>query len=216
MTAPSSSTASAPRTPYRVRAMSVEACSCAHGCNCQFGGTPNEGFCEFIIAWEIKEGTFGAVDLSGFRAAIAAKYPGAIHEGHGHVVLFVDDDSRSDQVAAFATILSGQMGGMPWEALAGTIERLEGPVAAPIELTIDGQLARVRIAGQVELETTPLLNPVTGDPKEVHISYPKGGFFWNDGNIVTTRTMRVDRETVRMAWPSKYAATAEVNWTNAS
>ena len=36
-------------TSYRVRAMSVEACSCAHGCNCQFGGTPNEGLCEFII-----------------------------------------------------------------------------------------------------------------------------------------------------------------------
>jgi hypothetical protein len=31
------------RTAYRARAQSVEACSCAHGCNCQFGGTPNEG-----------------------------------------------------------------------------------------------------------------------------------------------------------------------------
>ena len=214
MTSPSPSAASAPRTPYRVRAMSVEACSCAHGCNCQFGGTPNEGFCEFIIAWEIKEGTFGAVDLSGFRAAIAAKYPGAIHEGHGHVVLFVDDDSRSDQVAAFATILSGQMGGMPWEALAATIERLEGPVAAPIELTIDGQLARVRIPGQVELETTPLLNPVTGDPKEVHIIYPKGGFFWNTGNIATTGVLEVNYGPVKFRHGGGFASYSTPTWTN--
>ena len=102
------------------------------------------------------------------------------------------------------------------QALAGTIARLEGPIATPIELSIKGQRARVRVPGQLELETTPLRNPITGEEKEVHINYPKGGFFWNDGNIVTTSTMRVDRETVRMSWPSKYAATAEVNWTNAS
>ena len=40
------------KTAYRVRAESVEACSCAHGCNCQFGGTPNEGYCEFVIGYE--------------------------------------------------------------------------------------------------------------------------------------------------------------------
>jgi hypothetical protein len=35
----------------------------------------------------------------------------------------------------------------------------------------------------------------------VHITYPKGGFFWNEGNVVTTRTMRVDHESLRMTWP---------------
>ncbi|MBA3319052.1 MAG: DUF1326 domain-containing protein [Gemmatimonadales bacterium] len=204
-----------PRTAYRVRAQSVEACSCSHGCNCQFGGTPNEGICEFVIGYEVQEGRFGDVDLSGLRAVVAAKYPNAIHEGHGHVVLFVDEGARPEQVNAFTTILSGQAGGMPWEALAGTIERFEGPIAKPIDLAVDGQRAHVRIPGTVELETTPLRDPVTGQEKEVHITYPKGGFFWNDGNVVTTRTMRVDYESLRMEWPSKYASTAEVNWSNA-
>jgi hypothetical protein len=202
------------RTPFRVKAQSVEACSCAHGCNCQFGGTPNEGKCEFVIGYEVKEGRFGDVDLKGFRGVIVAKYPNAIHEGHGQVALFVDERARPEQVSAFATILSGQQGGMPWEALAGTIERFEGPIASPIDLTIDGQRAHIRIPGMVELETTPLRDPVTGKDKEVHIVYPKGGFFWNDGNVVTTRTMRVDYQPLRMEWPSKYASTAEVNWTN--
>jgi hypothetical protein len=204
------------RVPYKVRAQSVEACSCAHGCNCQFAGTPTEGICEFVIGYEVEEGRFGDVDLAGVRAVIVAKYPNAIHEGHGQVVLFVDEKARPEQVSAFATILSGQQGGMPWEALAGTIERFEGPITRPIDLAIDGQRAHVRIPGAVELETTPLRNPVTGEEKEVHITYPKGGFFWNDGNVVTTRTMRVDHESIRMAWPSKYASTAEVNWTNAA
>lgn len=202
------------RTPFRVKAQSVEACSCAHGCNCQFGGTPNEGKCEFVIGYEVQEGRFGDVDLKGFRAVIVAKYPNAIHEGHGQVALFVDERARPEQVSAFATILSGQQGGMPWEALAGTIEGFEGPVARPIDMEIAGQRAHVRIPGVVELETTPLRDPVTGQDKEVHIVYPRGGFFWNDGNVVTTRTMRVDYQPLRMDWPSKYASTAEVNWTN--
>ncbi|MBA3496825.1 MAG: DUF1326 domain-containing protein [Gemmatimonadales bacterium] len=209
-------TAATPRTPYRVRAQSVEACSCAHGCNCQFGGTPNEGICELVMGYEVEEGRFGDVDLAGVRVVVAAKYPGAIHDGHGHVVLFVDERARPEQIDAVATILSGQAGGMPWEALAGTIERFEGPIAAPIDLAISGQRAHIRIPGAVELETTPLRDPVSGAEKEVHITYPKGGFFWNDGNMVTTRTMRVDHQSLRMEWPSKYAATAEINWTNAS
>lgn len=203
------------RTPFRIKAQSVEACSCAHGCNCQFGGTPNEGKCEFVIGYEVQDGRFGDVDLKGFRAVIVAKYPNAIHEGHGQVALFVDERARPEQVSAFATILSGQHGGMPWEAIAGTIERFEGPIAKAIDLAIEGQRAHVRIPGVVELETTPLRDPVSGQEKEVHITYPKGGFFWNDGNVVTTRTMRVDYQPLRMQWPSKYAATAEVNWTNA-
>lgn len=212
----SATTTPVTRTPYRVKAMSVEACSCAHGCNCQFGGTPNEGICEFVIGFDVKEGQFGQVDLAGMHAVVAAKYPGAIHDGRGHVALFVDERARPEQIQAFATILSGQMGGMPWEALAGTIEKFEGPIARPIELSIEGQRARIRIAGAVELDTTPLRNPATGEEKEVHITYPKGGFFWNDGNIVSTSTMRVDHPSLRMSWPAKYAATAEVNWTNRS
>jgi hypothetical protein len=212
----SATTTPVTRTPYRVKAMSVEACSCAHGCNCQFGGTPNEGICEFVIGFDVKEGQFGQVDLTGLHAVVAAKYPGAIHDGRGHVALFVDERARPEQIQAFATILSGQMGGMPWEALAGTIEKFEGPIARPIELSIEGQRARIRIAGAVELDTTPLRNPATGEEKEVHITYPKGGFFWNDGNIVSTSTMRVDHPSLRMSWPAKYAATAEVNWTNRS
>ena len=204
-----------PRTAFRVRAQSVEACSCAHGCNCQFGGTPNEGICEFIIGYEVEEGRFGNVNLAGLRAVVAAKYPNAIHEGHGHVVLFVDEKATKEQVEALASILSGQHGGMPWEALAGTIERFEGPIAAPIEIEAKGQRARVRVPGAVEMETTPLKNPVTGEEKEVHITYPKGGFFWDDGNIVTTSSMRTSHPSLKISWPGTYAAIAEVTWTNA-
>ena len=205
------------RPTYRVRAQSVESCNCAHGCNCYFEGTPNEGFCEFIIGYDIQEGRFGDVDLGGVRAVVAAKYPNAIHEGHGHVVLFVDESASPEQVSALVTILSGQAGGMPWEAIAATIEKFEGPVMRPIEIAIEGQRGQVRIDGAVEVETMPIRNALAGGQEiEVRMVYPKGGILWNDGNMVTTSTMRASHDSFRLEWPGKFAVIADVSWTNAT
>lgn len=204
----------ADRTPYRVKAQSVEACSCNHGCNCQFAGFPNEGKCEFIMGYEVKDGRFGNVSLNGLRAVVAGKYPKAIHEGNGHVVLFIDDKASQEQVDAFATILSGKIGGMPWEALAGTIRRFEGPIRKPVEIQLAGERSVLRVPGSIELQLTPLKNPMTGQDKEVHIVYPKGGFFWNDAKIATTQTMRAEHGDLRLEWPNRFASAAEVNWTN--
>ena len=190
------------RTPYRVKAQSVEACNCQHGCNCQFAGFPNEGRCEFIIGYEIEDGRCGSVSLTGVRAAIAAKYPKAIHEGHGHVVLFIDEAATEEQANALVAILSGKMGGMPWEALAGTIERFEGPVRKLVTITIAGERSTVRVPGAIDLQLTPLVDPVTGSEKEVHIVYPKGGFFWNDARVATTDVMRAEYGDLRLEWPN--------------
>ena len=208
------SAAQAGKTKYRVKAESVEACNCQHGCNCQFSGFPNEGKCEFIIGYEVTDGRFGNVSLNGVRAVVAAKYPKAIHEGNGHVVLFIDDQASDEQVSAFASILSGQHGGMPWEALAGTIGKFEGPIRGPIEIKAAGEKSLVRVPGSIEMQLTPIRDVMSGQEKEVHVVYPKGGFFWNDAKIATTETMRAQHGDLRFEWPNKYAAAAEVNWTN--
>lgn len=207
-------TDTAGKTAYRVKADSFEACNCQHGCNCQFAGFPNEGKCEFIIAYAVKDGRFGDTSLNGVRAVVAAKYPKAIHEGHGHVVLFIDEKASDEQVNAFASILSGKMGGMPWEALAGTVERFEGPIRKPIDIKVAGERSEVHVAGAIELQLTPLRDPVTSADKEVHITYPKGGFFWDDARMATTAKMRAEYGDLRLEWPNRYAAAAEVNWTN--
>lgn len=201
-------------TPYRVKADSVEACNCQHGCNCQFAGFPNEGLCEFVIGYTVKEGTVGTVSLNGVRAVVAAKYPKAIHEGNGHVVLFIDDKATEEQAGALVSILSGKLGGMPWEALAGTIGKFEGPIRKPVEIEVAGERSCVRVPGAIDVALTPLVDPVTGAEKEVHITYPKGGFFWNDAAVATTATMRAAHGDFHLEWPGRYASAAEVNWTN--
>jgi hypothetical protein len=208
------SAAPSEKTRYRIKAESIEACNCHHGCNCQFEGVPNDGKCEFIIGFAVKEGRVGNVSINGLRAAIAAKYPKAIHEGNGHVVLFVDDKASDDQVNAFVSVLSGQLGGMPWEALAGTIGTFEGPIRKPVDITVAGEESLVRVAGSVDLQLTPIRDVMSGQPKEVHIVYPKGGFFWNEAKVATTQTMRAQHGSLTLEWPGKYAAASEVNWTN--
>jgi hypothetical protein len=204
----------ASKTLYRIKAESIEACNCRHGCNCQFEGTPNEGKCEFIIGYEVKDGRVGDVSLNGVRAVVTAKYPGAIHEGNGHVVLFIDQNATEAQVEALASVLSGQLGGMPWEALAGTIAKLEGPVRMPVEMRVAGEKSLVRVPGAVELELTPLKDVMSGADKHVHITYPAGGFFWNLGRVATTKSMRARHGDYGLEWPGKYACAAEVNWAN--
>ena len=208
------SAAPAGKASYRIKAESIEACNCQHGCNCQFVGIPNDGKCEFIIGYSIKDGRVGDVSLNGVRAVVAAKYPNAIHEGNGHVVLFVDEKASDEQVNALVSVLSGQLGGMPWEALAGTIGTLEGPIRKPVEVNAAGEQSVVRVAGSVDLQLTPIRDVISGQAKEVHIVYPKGGFFWNEAKVATTETMRAEHGSLHLEWPGRYAAAAEVHWTN--
>ena len=207
-------TDTATRTPYRIKVHNLESCNCNHGCGCQFGGFPDYGGCEAIIGYEIIEGNYGDVDLAGVRLVVGAKWPKAIHEGHGQAVMFVDETASPEQVEGVAMIFSGQAGGMPWEALATTLDSVEGPILKPIEMTINGTHSSFRIPGVLEVNMTPLIDPVSGEEKEVHIVYPKGGFLWDDGDICTTETMQIDYGNIKFQYPGKFSDHAIPEWTN--
>ena len=201
-------------TPWRLKVHNLEACNCSNGCGCQFNGFPDYGGCEAIVGYEIIEGHYGTVDLTGVRAVFGGKWPKAIHEGNGTGVLFIDAAARPAQVEGLAKIFSGQAGGMPWEALAATLTTVEGPIVKPIEMTINGRRSRFRIADILDVNLTPMINPVTGEESEVHIVYPKGGFIWNDGDVCTTATMRITHGDLNYQYPGKWAAYAVAEWTN--
>lgn len=203
-----------PTTPYRMKAREIAACNCRHGCNCQFAGYPNEGYCEFLFSFEIDEGDYGDVDLGGLAFVLALSYPNAIHEGDGRGVLFVDESATDEQADALVTILTGQAGGMPWEALGPTVTSLEGPIRAPVEIERSGRRSAVRVPDVLEMQLTPLKNPVTGEDNEVNIVYPKGGLFWEEGEIATTDVMWFSYDGFEFEHPRRYAETADVEYTN--
>jgi hypothetical protein len=202
------------RTPWRISVHNIEACNCTPGCNCQFTGFPDRGNCEAMIGGEVREGSFGDVSLAGVRYVIAFIYPKAIHEGAGNVALFIDDRASLAQAEAIATILSGRAGGMPFEALAGTYATVDGPIRAPIDMTVDGTRSSFRIPGVLELTQTPLRDAVSGQEKSVQIVYPNGGFFWNVGNVATSATMHCDFGLIRFRHPGGFASYSTPTWTN--
>ena len=202
--------------PYRITVHNIEACCCDTACGCQFSGFPtsNDGGCEALIGGEVKEGKYGDIVLDGVRYVLALDYPKAIHQGNGKVAVFIDDKASDQQADAIAMIISGQAGGMPFEALAGTIAVLEGPVRKPIEMKVNGTRSSYRIPGVLELRQTPIRDAVSGQYKEVQIVYPKGGFFWNTGNIATTEALVFDYGPVKFRHGGGFASYALTTWTN--
>lgn len=212
--ATSESTASGVRIPWRMTVHNIEACNCSPGCNCQFTGFPDKGNCEAIIGGEVKEGSYGEVSLAGVRYVIAFIYPKAIHQGGGNVALFIDERATREQAEAIGAILSGRAGGMPFEALAGTYGSVDGPIRAPIEMTVDGTRSHFRIPGVLELAQIPLKDAVSGQDKSVQIVYPNGGFFWNVGNVATTATLDCNYGLIRFRHPGGFASYSTPTWSN--
>lgn len=202
-------------TRFDVELDHIESCNCPPNCPCQFGGMPTYTSCHFLIGYHIRKGSFGSVKLDGANFVVICMYPGAIHQGNGSVVLFVDERLTEQQADAIVQILSGKHGGMPWEALAGTVTSFEGPIRSKLELTVDGTRSSFRVPEAVELQQTPIKDNVSGADKEVHIVYPKGGFFWNDGNVCTTQVMRASHGAIRFDHAGGYSAHAIARWTNA-
>jgi len=200
--------------PYRLKVHHLEVCNCNHGCGCQFGGFPDFGTCEAIIGIEVIEGNYGAIDLAGLQVVIAVNWPKAIHEGNGTAVMFVDESASDEQVDGLAMIYSGQAGGMPWEAIGGTISSLEGPIRKKIEMQVDGSESGIGIADVLEVKMAALEDPMTGEKKNVHVVYPDGGFVWDDGKIGTTKVMSVDFGGIQFEHPGQFAAYAVTEWTN--
>jgi hypothetical protein len=165
---------------------------------------------------EVIEGHYGPTDLSGAHLVLAAKWPKAIHEGNGTCVLFISDEATPRQVEGLGMIFSGQAGGMPWEAIAGTMVSVTGPIVTKIDMKVDGNQSSFSVPGFVDMRLTQLSDVMSGEPKDVHIVYPQGGFLWDDGRIGTTETMRVRHEAVSFEHPGRFAAYATPVWTNQS
>lgn len=129
-------------------------------------------------------------------------------------MLFIDSTASAEQVAAIGGIFSGQFGGMPFEALAGTFSAMEGPIVAAITMNTDDKHSSFSIADVLAVEQTPLINPMNGEDQHVHITYPDGGLFWNDGIIGTSKTMSIKHNMLSFDHVGQFAAKAEVNWAN--
>ena len=113
------------------------ACNCDFGCPCNVNGTPTQGKCEGGWTWRIESGHYADTKLDGLAFSIFADWPGAIHEGGGKAISFMDERADDAQREALVTLARGDAGG-PWGVFAATYE-LEEPKPVPFNVTVDGK-----------------------------------------------------------------------------
>lgn len=166
-------------TRWTIKGREFVHCNCSYGCPCQFNALPSRGHCQAVAGIEIDEGRYGETDLGGLRIGLIVAWPGAIHEGGGHVVPIVDERADDRQREALLRIMSGEdtvPGGTFFQVFAATFEKVHDPVFAPIELDVDvdGRTARLRVPGWIDARGEPIVNPVTGEEHRARINLPQG------------------------------------------
>lgn len=196
---------------WRIKARYYEACNCAYGCPCNMNGFPTHGFCEGSVAFQVTEGEKDGVDLAGAKVVGAAKWPGAIHEGNGTLVVFVD--AAEEQQQPLVSILTAEDPGLPWEVLTATMTEVHGPFFETIDIVDKGTDSHLKVGDRFEVRMQGFTDPVSGAPHQPHMVL-SDGFIFQDGIIGTTTVNRLDADGVSYDHPGNNAYYAEVEWSS--
>lgn len=132
----------------------VEACNCDVTCQCVWLEPPDDDVCTVSLAWNITEGRYGDVDLSGVRAAMLMSTDEGVMfapETKWDIVLFVDETASDEQRSALEDIYLGRAGGI-WAPVADTHYRSTEVVSAPLEFSRDGSEFHVTVGDDVTMD----------------------------------------------------------------
>jgi hypothetical protein len=173
---------------WQVEGTLMIACNCDYGCPCNVNGRPTTGKCEGGWTWHIDSGRYGTTALDGLNFSIFADWPGAIHEGGGRAVAYVDERADEGQKSALTALARGEIGG-PWAIFITTYE-LEGPYPAPYEVEVAGERSSFRVGTAAELQVEPIKNPVSGDEVHPRLLLPEG-LLVRDLGLFASRKFRV-------------------------
>jgi len=193
----------------------LQACNCDYGCPCEFEAPPTMGFCEGMGIYKITKGKFGNVSLDGVAFAFGIKFPAAMHKGNGTAIWVIDSRATPEQRDAMNQILSGKVGGMPFEVFPMLITNLLPAQYAPIDVKLNGRDSSATIGGGAggAIACEPIKNPVTGDPEQIRVEHGTG-FIFKSAECVSAREGRMDIGGFKISYPNKAGFVAKVNYSN--
>ncbi len=164
------------------------ACNCDYGCPCNYNARPTTGKCEGGWMWIVENGVYDDVQLDGLSICVFANWPGAIHEGNGVAVAFIDERANEDQRSALTKLVRGEDGG-PWGIFINTYA-LDGPRSVRFFVELDEHTSKLSIPGAVELAMAAIANPVTGAEVHPGTRLPEGLVF-EEGYYATSTVFTV-------------------------
>jgi len=165
-------------------------------------------------AWRIEKGKYGDVKLDGLCFAFAARWPKAIHQGNGTVQLYFDEKANAKQREALLAIASGQAGGMPFEIIVTTFNKVLEPKFVAFKFKFDGKNSSVKVGDAVMASMESIKNPVTGKAESVRVEH-ETGFIFKGADVVSAKEMRVSAGgELNFSHPNKCGFVTKVKYKN--
>jgi len=205
--------ANATAVKWSLEADYLQACNCDYGCPCEFEAPPTQGFCEGVGAWRIDKGRFGDIALNGLCFAFAARWPKAIHQGNGTVQLYFDERATPPQRDALVKIASGQAGGMPFEIIVTTFNKVLEPKFVPFRFNFNGKNSSVQVGNSMAAAMESIKNPVTGQPESVRVEH-ETGFIFKGADVVSAKECRVSAGELNFSHPNKCGFVTRIKYGN--
>ncbi len=191
----------------------LQSCNCDYGCPCEFSAPPTTGACEGLCIWRIDKGEHDGLSLDGLGLGLAVKWPGAIHQGNGTAIPFVDEKASAAQREALLAIASGQDGGLPFEILVTTVTTLHEPRFVPFDFHLDGLHSSVSVGDNLRIALEPIKNPVTGEPEQVTVNHGTG-FIFQTAECASAREGAIHAKEMQFSYPDKAGFIARIHYHN--
>src|ERR1700674_2680436 len=136
---------------WRLKGQMIESCSCNMFCPCWFGVQElmimDQGWCDIVIGFPIREGSSDGVALDGREVVFTADFPGpTFFDGNATARLFIDAGADHDQQRELEAIFQGQKGG-PMGNLAPLVAAWLPTKTASIRIQEEGDTISVAVEG---------------------------------------------------------------------
>jgi hypothetical protein len=195
-----------------------DVCRCRVPCGCTFAQAPDDGQCDGLLAWRIREGNYGDVSLAGLNVAAVGSFEGNIWAGEAKPAMgfFIDERADDTQREALQTIFGGEAGGWP-AGFAAMMDDLRGFEYAPIEVEIDDELAswRVEVPGKARGSAEALVGPTSpAEGARVQLHNAPGAEV-GPGQVATWATATEDEVEAfgfKWSWPGRSSKHFPFDW----
>jgi hypothetical protein len=194
-----------------------DVCNCTIPCPCTFAQAPSEGVCEGILAWHIREGTYGDVSLDGLNVVALGTFEGNLWAGEAKPAMGMYMDERADerQREALQMIFGGQAGGWPGD-FASMISDVRGLEYVPITFEIADDLAywAAEVPGKATARAEALTGPTTPAGQRVQVHNPPGAEV-GPGQVATWGTATEDEVEAfgfKWSWPGRSSKHFPFDW----
>jgi len=153
---------------WHISGQYYENCSCDSVCPCvvgQLAAKPTKGACTVAMAFQVGQGSYGAVSLDGLGFIVLLLTPEEMGKGNWSVGVIVDARASAEQRDAIIANASGSAGG-PMAALSALVGKFLGVESAPIHFGRSGVEWSVTAPGLVDIAAKPAMgiNPNTTEP----------------------------------------------------